>query len=146
MNKVAMTEAIILAKHEKKLSWEQIAEHVGLSPVFLTSACLGMNSLTEAYARALVQVLDLPEQVAAALQQCPHKSWDKAVPTDPLVYRLYEIVGVYGGTLKELIHEKFGDGIMSAIDFSMTIDKQPDPKGDRVVITMNGKFLPYKVF
>jgi cyanate lyase len=78
------------------------------------------------------------------LQQFPHKSWDKAIPTDPVIYRWYEIVGVYGDTIKELIHEKFGDGIMSAIDFSMHIDKEENPAGDRVVVTLNGKFLPYK--
>lgn len=144
MNKVAMTEAIILAKNGRQLSWEEIATHVGLDPVFVTSACLGMNSLQEAPAKALVQLLQLPDEVAVCLQQCPHKSWDKAIPTDPLIYRLYEIVGVYGDTLKELIHEKFGDGIMSAIDFSMQLDKEEDPAGDRVVLTLNGKFLPYK--
>jgi cyanate lyase len=80
----------------------------------------------------------------SALKQCPLKTWEQAVPTDPLIYRLYEVVGVYGETIKALIHEKFGDGIMSAIDFSMHIDKEENPVGDRVVITMNGKFLPYK--
>lgn len=144
MNKVAMTEAIILAKNARQLSWEAIASHVGLDPVFVTSACLGMNSLQAEQAQALTELLELSDDVAAALQQYPHKSWDKAVPTDPLVYRLYEIVGVYGDTLKELIHEKFGDGIMSAIDFSMQLDKEEDPAGDRVVLTLNGKFLPYK--
>ena len=144
MNKVTMTEAIILAKNKLQLSWEDIASEIGLDPVFVTSACLGMNSLQEEPAKALTRLLQLPEEVAVALQQYPHKSWDKTVPTDPLVYRLYEIVGVYGDTLKELIHEKFGDGIMSAIDFSMQLDKEEDPAGDRVVLTLNGKFLPYK--
>ena len=144
MNKVAMPEAIILAKNKQQLSWEAIAAHVGLDPVFVTSACLGMNSLQEEPARALAKLLQLPEDVAQALQQFPHKHWDKSVPTDPLIYRLYEIVGVYGDTLKELIHEKFGDGIMSAIDFSMQLDKEENPAGDRVVLTLNGKFLPYK--
>lgn len=82
--------------------------------------------------------------MSAALQAYPLKDWDKVVPTDPLIYRFYEITGVYGETFKEIIHEKFGDGIMSAIDFAATVDKQEDPKGDRVVITLNGKFLPYK--
>ena len=77
------------------------------------------------------------------LMAYPHKSWDKSIPQDPLVYRLYEVIGVYGDTLKEVINEKFGDGIMSAIDFSMHVDKEENPKGDRVVITMNGKFLRY---
>ncbi|TDQ37822.1 cyanase [Thiopseudomonas denitrificans] len=144
MNKAAMTEAIILAKNKLQLSWEAIAAHAGLDPVFVTSACLGMNSLQETPAKAIAQFLQLPDEIATALQQYPHKNWDKAVPTDPLVYRLYEIVGVYGDTLKELIHEKFGDGIMSAIDFSMQLDKEENPAGDRVVLTLNGKFLPYK--
>ena len=144
MNKLAMTEAIILAKNRLQLSWETIATHAGLDPVFVTSACLGMNRLLEAPAKAVTQLLELPEAVATALQDYPHKSWDKAVPTDPLIYRLYEVVGVYGDTLKELIHEKFGDGIMSAIDFSMHLDKEENPAGDRVVLTLNGKFLPYK--
>lgn len=144
MDKTAMTEAIILAKNKLNLSWDQIAKHVGLSPVFVTSACLGMNSLKEEPANALTHLLQLPNEVAVALQAFPHKRWDKVVPTDPLVYRLYEIVGVYGDTLKELIHEQFGDGIMSAIDFSMHVDKEENPAGDRVVLTLSGKFLPYR--
>jgi len=82
--------------------------------------------------------------VSVTLQEFPHKSWDKLVPTDPVIYRLYEMVGVYGDTIKEIIHEKFGDGIMSAIDFSMDIGKEENPAGDRVLINLNGKFLPYK--
>ncbi len=144
MNKLEMTETIIAAKLGKKTSWEAIAEHIGLDPVFVTSACLGMNSLIAEKADALCDYLELGADVATTLAECPNKQWDQRVPTDPLVYRLYEIVGVYGGTIKELIHEKFGDGIMSAIDFSMTLDKEENPVGDRVKITMNGKFLPYK--
>lgn len=146
MNKLELTEAIMVAKSGKKVGWEEIAKVVGLSPVFLTSACMGMNSLKKEPAEKLVEYLGLPGEAVEALMACPHKSWDKSVPTDPLVYRFYEIIGVYGGTIKELIHEKFGDGIMSAIDFSMHIDKQENPAGDRVVITMNGKFLPYKTW
>ncbi|MDG6778832.1 cyanase [Thiomicrorhabdus sp. zzn3] len=146
MSKVEMTEAIILAKAEKGASWQSIAEAVGLSEVFTTSACLGMNSLKVEAAEKLCAFLGLDSEVSTALQAFPHKSWEKAVPTDPLIYRLYEIVGVYGPTMKELIHEKFGDGIMSAIDFSMDIDKEENPAGDRVVVTMNGKFLPYKAW
>jgi cyanate lyase len=146
MKKSEMTEAILAAKAQKKLKWEQIAEKTGLSAVFTTSACLGQNSMPKENADKLCAALGLPGEVSEALQAFPHKSWDKTIPTDPVIYRLYEIIGVYGETIKQLIGEKFGDGIMSAIDFSMTIDKQPDPKGDRVVITMNGKFLPYKVF
>lgn len=146
MDKVAMTEAIILAKETKGLSWEQIGETLGMSPVWTTSACLGMNSMPEDKATALCQMMDLPAEVAQALVKYPTKVWDQAVPTDPLIYRLYEIVGVYGPTLKEVIQEKFGDGIMSAIDFNMSVERKEDPKGDRVVVTMDGKFLPYKAW
>ena len=144
MNKIEMAEIIMTAKSQSQLGWEDIAAKVDLAPVFLTSACLGMNSLKPEYADKLCDVLELSGEVSEALQQFPHKSWEKAVPTDPVVYRWYEIVGVYGETIKELIHEKFGDGIMSAIDFSMHIDKEENPSGDRVLVTMSGKFLPYK--
>ena len=146
MKKIEMTELIMAAKSKQGLSWEAIASTVGLGSVFLTSACLGMNSLQKAPADKLCEVLGLDSEVSKALQAFPMKEWDKIVPNDPLIYRLYEVVGVYGPTIKAIIGEKFGDGIMSAIDFSMDIDKQPDPKGDRVVITMNGKFLPYKAW
>ena len=144
MKKIEMTEEVLSAKKEMGLSWEEISEKVGISPVFLTSAALGMNSLTKEVAQKLGEVLGLSEEIVTALQEFPNKKWEQTVPTDPLIYRLYEVVGVYGETIKELVHEKFGDGIMSAIDFSMDIDKEEDPKGDRVVIKMNGKFLPYK--
>jgi cyanate lyase len=144
MKKIEMTETIMAAKKAKGIGWESIAEQIGLAPVFVTSACLGMNSLKPEYADKLCAVLGLDGEVSLALQAFPHKTWDKLVPTDPVIYRWYEIVGVYGETIKELIHEKFGDGIMSAIDFSMHIDKEENPAGDRVVVTLNGKFLPYK--
>ena len=144
MNKDDMTMAILAAKKKLGISWEGLAETVGLGPVFLTSACLGMNSLKPEFADKVAGALGLDNDVSDALQQFPHKRWDQLVPTDPVIYRLYEIVGVYGETIKEIIHEKFGDGIMSAIDFSMHIDKEENPAGDRVVVHMNGKFLPYK--
>ena len=144
MTKDEMTLAILEAKLSKGLSWEEIAEKVGMSPVWTTSACLGMNSMPADYAKSLCTALELPETVAIALEAFPHKSWDKLIPTDPVIYRFYEMIGVYGDTMKALIHEKFGDGIMSAIDFSMEIDKEENPAGDRVVINLNGKFLPYK--
>lgn len=144
MTKIEMTEEIICAKKKANLSWEEIASKVGLGSVFITSACLGQNSLKEEYATSLCEVLKLSEEVKTALMEYPYKTWRKAIPTDPVVYRFYEVIGVYGDTIKELIGEKFGDGIMSAIDFSMDIDKEENPTGDRVVITMNGKFLPYK--
>ncbi|MDR9498814.1 MAG: cyanase [Hydrogenovibrio sp.] len=144
--KTQMIEAIILAKNEKNVSWAEMAQATGLSEVFVTSACLGMNSLQAKEADRLTQYLGLDSGHSQALQAFPMKTWEKAVPTDPLIYRLYEIIGVYGPTIKELIHEKFGDGIMSAIDFTMDIDKEENPAGDRVVVTMNGKFLPYKAW
>lgn len=146
MNKVDVTEAIILAKKSQGLTWSAIASELGMGDVWVTSACLGMNSMPEAPAEKLCTLLDLPEGSKAVLMEYPTKTWDKAVPQDPLIYRLYEIVGVYGDTLKEVIQEKFGDGIMSAIDFSMDVAKEENPKGDRVVLTMNGKFLPYKAW
>lgn len=144
MKKIEMSEEILSAKKQAGLSWEEIAKKVGISPVFLTSAALGMNSLKKEYAESLCEVLGLSQEAAVVLQEFPNKKWDQTVPTDPLIYRLYEVVGVYGETIKEIVHEKFGDGIMSAIDFSLDIDKEENPNGNRVVITLNGKFLPYK--
>ena len=133
------------AKIEKKLTWEAIGEAIGLSPVFTASVCLGQNSLVEEDAKKLADVLDLGDDIAAILTVCPLKATDiDLVSKDPLIYRFFEIAYVYGGSIKECFHELFGDGIMSAIDFTMDIDKLEDPKGDRVVVTMNGKFLPYK--
>ncbi len=144
MNKAEMKEAILQAKFEKGLKWSDIAKAAGLSAEFTCSACLGMHHLEKKQADAVADVLGLGGEASTALQRFPHKTWSQSIPTDPVIYRWYEIVGVYGETIKELIHEKFGDGIMSAIDFTMEIDKQEDPKGDRVVVKLNGKFLPYK--
>jgi len=144
MDKVTMTETIIASKLAKGIRWETMGKDLGISPVWLTSACLGMNSAPPAKAAAIAEYLGLGPDVANALEAFPTKVWEKAVPTDPMIYRLYEVVGVYGETLKAVIQEKFGDGIMSAIDFSMEVDKIEDPKGDRVLLTLNGKFLPYK--
>lgn len=144
MDKLTMTETIMAAKAAKELSWEKVGTDLGMSPVWVTSACLGMNSAPPEKATAIAEYFGLGAEVADALMAFPTKVWDQTVPTDPMIYRLYEIVGVYGETLKQVVQEKFGDGIMSAIDFSMEIDKIEDPKGDRVLLTMNGKFLPYK--
>lgn len=143
MNKEEMTDQIVAAKKARGLTWETIADEVGMAKEWVTSACLGMNRMSENVAKKLCDFLDLNDEVCAALQDFPYKSWDMMIPQDPVIYRLYEIVGVYGDTIKEIIHEKFGDGIMSAIDFSMDIQKEENPKGDRVVVTLNGKFLPY---
>jgi len=144
MNKQSMTDLIVSAKVAKGLTWESIATDLKVSPVWLTSACLGMNSAPKEKAEAIAKYLGLDAEVVTALEEKPTKIWEQSIPTDPLIYRFHEITGVYGTTLKEVIQEKFGDGIMSAIDFSLEVDKIEDPKGDRVLVTMNGKFLPYK--
>ena len=145
MTKIEMTEAIMAAKSTKGLTWGEISEAVGLSEIFLSSACLGQNSLLSEDATKLTEFLELDEEVAKILTVCPMKASDTDnVSKDPLIYRFFEIAYVYGGAMKEIIHEKFGDGIMSAIDFTCEIDKKEDPKGDRVIVTMDGKFLPYK--
>jgi len=144
MNKLEMKQAIIQAKGDKNVKWKDIATAAGLSAEYTCSACLGMNHLEKQSADAVAELLGLGKDVSAQLQRFPHKTWSQAIPTDPVIYRWYEMVGVYGETIKELIHEKFGDGIMSAIDFTMNIEKQEDPKGDRVLVTLSGKFLPYK--
>jgi cyanate lyase len=113
----------------------------------VTAACLGQMTLTKKQADTLGKLLGLTKEEITLLQVVPYKgSLPTAVPTDPLIYRWYEIVSVYGTTIKELIHEEFGDGIMSAIDFSMDITREPDPKGDRVKVVLSGKFLPYKTY
>ncbi len=140
-----MTEAIMAAKAAKGTTWGEISAAVGLSDVFTTSVVLGQNSLAPDDAKKLTDFLELGPEVTTALTTFPMKATDtELVAKDPLIYRFFEIAYVYGGALKEVIHEKFGDGIMSAIDFTMDVDKQEDPKGDRVIVTMNGKFLPYK--
>jgi cyanate lyase len=146
MTKSEMTAAILAAKKQVGVTFAALAERVGAHEVWVTSCIYGENSMPEPYAAKLCAALGLPDAVKSTLIEYPLKgqSLGQSVPTDPLIYRFYEIMQVYGLTLKELIHEKFGDGIMSAIDFTMDIQKQEDPKGDRVVVTMNGKFLPYK--
>lgn len=146
MNKQEMKAVILAAKSEKKLTWEDLGKVAGISPEFTCSACLGMNLLKKDAADAVAAALGMGAELSNALQQFPMKTWEQTIPTDPLIYRWYEIVGVYGETIKELINEKFGDGIMSAIDFSMHIDRKADPNGDRVLVTLNGKFLPYKTW
>lgn len=144
MDKQEMHHTLMAAKARKGISWEALGEAIDHSPVWVASVCYGMNSAPPEAARRIAATLDLGDEVVAALEAFPTKTWDQTIPQDPLIYRLYEIVGVYGPTLKDVIQEKFGDGIMSAIDFEMKVDRQPDPQGDRVVVTMNGKFLPYK--
>jgi cyanate lyase len=143
--KTALGQKILKIKAAKSLSWAQIAAAAGHAPVFTCAACLGQMSLTPESAAKAAAFLGLPAEDAATLAAIPYRgSLPTEVPTDPLIYRFYELVSVYGTTWKELIHEEFGDGIMSAIDFDMTLERQPDPKGDRVRIVMSGKFLSYK--
>lgn len=147
MNRNDVTEMIVLARLEKKLKWADLAEAIGLSKEWTTAALLGQMTLTAEQAGIIGKLLDLPEAAITQLQVVPYKgSLPTAVPTDPLIYRFYELISVYGTTFKALINEEFGDGIMSAIDFSMDLQRQPDPKGDRVSIVMSGKFLPYKTY
>ncbi|MCR4377906.1 MAG: cyanase [Rhodospirillales bacterium] len=143
MTKEDVTEMILLAKRTTGMTWEAIAEKIGMSPVWTHSAAMGMNAMPKDKADALVSALSLPQEAALALAEYPTKIWDQAVPTDPCIYRLYEVVGVYGPTIKALIQEEFGDGIMSAIDFDMKITRVANPKGDRVKVEMTGKFLGY---
>jgi cyanate lyase len=139
------TERILAAREAASLSFREIAERVGRDPVWTTSALLGQQRMDAAEADAVTELLGLDPDVSAALQRQPNKgSLEPTVPVDPLIYRFYEIVQVYGTTLKALIEEEFGDGIMSAIDFEMHLERKADPKGDRVVVTMDGKFLPYR--
>ncbi len=147
MTRNEVTDLILAAKLKKKMSWAQLAEIVGFSKEWSTAALLGQMTLTEAQAQAVGAALELPEEAVAQLQVVPYKgSLPTAVPSDPLIYRFYELINVYGTTFKELIHEEFGDGIMSAIDFKMDLKREPNPAGDRVSITMSGKFLPYKTY
>ena len=143
MDKDDVAALVLARKKQTGMSWEAIAEAIGMSPVWTHSAVMGMNSMPADKAAALVELLALPQEATSVLTEPPTKVWEQTVPTDPCVYRLYEIVGVYGATIKALIHEKFGDGIMSAIDFDMDIARVEHPKGDRVKIEMSGKFLKY---
>ncbi|GMG82655.1 cyanase [Paralimibaculum aggregatum] len=143
MDKDDVAAMVLSAKRSAGLTWEEIAERIGMSPVWTHSACMGMNSMPKDKAELLVAALGLPQEAVLVLNEAPNKVFAQAIPTDPCVYRLYEIVGVYGPTIKALIHEKFGDGIMSAIDFDMAIERVEHPKGDRVKLTMSGKYLAY---
>jgi cyanate lyase len=147
MTRDEVTNKIVAAKLTKGLKWRDLAEVLGTSKEWATAALLGQMTLTKPQAEAIGKVLELDSESVLLLQQVPYKgSLATAVPTDPLIYRFYELINVYGTTLKALIHEEFGDGIMSAIDFSMSLEREPDPKGDRVHIKMSGKFLPYKTY
>ena len=147
MSRAEVTEKILATKVSKGLKWADVAAKVGLSKEWVTAACLGQMTLSPEQAMVIGTIFDLPEEDRKWLTAVPFKgSLPTSVPTDPLIYRFYELVNVYGTTFKELIHEEFGDGIMSAIDFKMDIARETDPMGDRVKIVMSGKFLPYKTY
>ena len=132
------------AKKARKWSWADVAERLGHAPVWTCAACLGQMSMTADTAEKTGQLFDLSEAEVELLQEAPYRgSLPTAVPTDPLIYRFYELIQVYGTTWKEMIHEEFGDGIMSAISFNVDIERREHPGGDRVRITLDGKFLPY---
>ncbi len=147
MSRLEVTEKIVAAKVQKGIKWSEVAARVGLSKEWVTAACLGQMTMTVEQAAVVGEIFGLDEGERKWLQVVPFKgSLPTAVPADPLIYRFYELVNVYGTTFKELIHEEFGDGIMSAIDFKMDLKREPNSNGDRVNIVMSGKFLPYKTY
>jgi cyanate lyase len=147
MKRADVTDLIAFRKVTMGIRWADVAKKVGQSKEWTTAACLGQMQMTKKQAQTVGKIFGLPADGVLLLQTVPYKgSLPTAVPTDPLIYRWYEIVSVYGTTIKELIHEEFGDGIMSAIDFSMDISREPHEKGDRVHVELSGKFLPYKTY
>jgi cyanate lyase len=147
MKREDVTDLIVFRKIKKDIKWADVAKKVGHAKEWVTAACLGQMQMTKKQAEVVGRIFELPEEAVLLLQTVPYKgSLPSAVPTDPLIYRWHEIVNVYGTTIKELIHEEFGDGIMSAIDFSMDIQREPHEKGDRVHVELSGKFLPYKTY
>jgi cyanate lyase len=147
MKREDVTDLIVFRKMKLGITWPAIAKKVGQSKEWTTAACLGQMQMTRKQAEALGTLFDLPEEAVMLLQQVPYKgSLPTAVPTDPLIYRFYELVSVYGTTFKALINEEYGDGIMSAIDFDMDMSRLPHEKGDRVKIVMSGKYLQYKTY
>jgi cyanate lyase len=148
MTRDELTRKILTSKRAKGLTWKVIVTEIGGgSAIYLTAALMGQMKLRPEQAERAAKLFELDEVETQFLQEIPYRgSLPTVVPTDPLIYRFYELVQVYGTTWKELIQEEFGDGIMSAIDFDMAIERQPDPKGDRVKVTLSGKFLPYKEY
>jgi cyanate lyase len=147
MDRQALAEKIMAVKLEKQITWKQLAEAIGRSPGFVTAALLGQMSLSKDEAETIGRLLSLEGNETTLLQGTPYRgSLPTTIPTDPLIYRFYEITQVFGTTLKALIEEEFGDGIMSAIDFELSVERIPDSKGDRVKVTLNGKFLPYRKY
>ena len=147
MNRTDVTEMIVAARIDKGIKWSDVADALGLSKEWVTAACLGQMTFDKAQATTIGSIFELPAEAVALLQVVPYKgSLPTSVPVDPLVYRFHELISVYGTTIKELIHEEFGDGIMSAIDFKMNLEREPNDAGDRVRIVLSGKFLPYESY
>jgi cyanate lyase len=145
VSRAEATELVLQAKQSREMTFEQLAELAGRSELWVATALLGQATMSREEACAVTDALGLDDDVAAALEQIPSRgAFNGEVPVDPLLYRLFEIIQVFGPAVKAVINERFGDGIMSAIDFELSIDRKPDPKGDRVVITLDGKFLPYR--
>ena len=145
MTNLEITAELLKAKQVKSMSFQDLGKLLGRDPMWVAALIYRQATASEDEASKLAQTLDLPPEITQKLTEYPVKgSLDPVIPTDPLIYRFYEIMQVYGMPLKALIQEEFGDGIMSAIDFTMNVEKETDPKGDRVKITMSGKFLPYK--
>jgi cyanate lyase len=144
MSKSDAADLVIAARTRRGLSWAEIAGKLGTPVVWTTAALLGQHPMTREQAQKVCELLGLDESVAESLQLQPSRGTDPAAMADPTIYRFTEALAVYGPALKELIHEEFGDGIMSAINFRVDIARRPDPDGDRVVVTFDGKFLDYK--
>ena len=139
-----ITEQIVIARLQKGLTWQQLADAIDKPVVWTTAALLGQQPIPAELGKVLVEMLGIDQSAVPVLAAVPMRGGlPTAVPTDPTIYRFYEVLQVYGGAIKELIHEEFGDGIMSAINFSVDVQKKPHPAGDRVVVTLDGKFLPY---
>jgi cyanate lyase len=139
-----ITEKLLEAKKEKGVSFADLEALLGRDEVWIAAVFYRQASASEEEAQKIADALDMGEWIVEPLTEYPVKGLGPVVPIDPLIYRFYEIMQVYGMPLKSVIQEKFGDGIMSAIDFTLDVEKEEDPKGDRVKITMSGKFLPYK--
>ena len=144
--KTELGRKILKLKRAKGLKWQDIAARIGMSPVWTCALCMGQMSAEPHHAKGIAEMLDLDGEEAAVLCEIPYRGAQPMPPTDPLIYRFYELVMVNGPALKALIEEEFGDGIMSAIDFNMEIEREPNAKGDRVKLSMSGKFLPYKYY
>ena len=144
MNKSDAADLVVAARVRKGLTWAGIAEEIGAPVVWTTAALLGQHPMTAEQAKRVCGLLDLDDAVAESLCLQPARGADPALMNDPTIYRFVEALSVYGPALKELIHEEFGDGIMSAINFRLDIERRQDPDGDRVVVTFDGKFLDYR--